>query len=329
MEKYLRKCLDSLLIPSIDAVEIFVVNDGSKDTSSAIAHEYADRYPKSIFVIDKENGNYGSCINRGLSEATGKYIKVLDADDSFDTEAFETYFKEITVVDVDLIINDFSTVDSSGSVINNFTQPHVPIGKISSFNDCVENAFIVDNCNMHAIAYKTSNLKAINYQQQEGISYTDQEWIFAPMTTVRDVYYCGVDLYKYLMGREGQTMDAAVLRKSIPSHLKVLHRLVDTYRMQIEFNRLGARNYCYDRLIKLSKAIYHSILFKNYTKDNIDLLIDLDIYIHSSSKELYLSLNDIKEPHLFGLKYISYWRNSKTFNNVFFKSMNFILNKIL
>ena len=77
MEKYLRRCLDSLIIDEegMKQLEVLVINDGSKDSSSQIAHEYQDKYPDTFRVIDKENGNYGSCINRGLKEATGKYVK--------------------------------------------------------------------------------------------------------------------------------------------------------------------------------------------------------------------------------------------------------------
>lgn len=77
MEKYLRRCLDSLIIDEegMKQLEVLVINDGSKDSSSQIAHEYQDKYPDTYRVIDKENGNYGSCINIGLKEAKGKYVK--------------------------------------------------------------------------------------------------------------------------------------------------------------------------------------------------------------------------------------------------------------
>lgn len=93
MQDYLRRCLDSLIVPEeqMQLLEVLVVNDGSKDNSSAIAHEYQDKYPGTFRVIDKENGNYGSCVNRGLKEATGKYIKILDADDWFDTKALTSF----------------------------------------------------------------------------------------------------------------------------------------------------------------------------------------------------------------------------------------------
>lgn len=83
MEKYLRRCLNSLIIDEegMKQLEVLVINDGSKDSSSQIAHEYQNKYPDTYRVIDKENGNYGSCVNKGIVKATGKYFKILDADD--------------------------------------------------------------------------------------------------------------------------------------------------------------------------------------------------------------------------------------------------------
>ena len=118
MESYLRRCLDSLIVSDkkMERVEVMVINDGSKDSSSQIAHEYEAKYPLTFRVIDKKNGNYGSCINCGLRFATGRYVKVLDADDYFNRVAFESYFYYLLTVDVDLVITDYNIVDDSGSV---------------------------------------------------------------------------------------------------------------------------------------------------------------------------------------------------------------------
>ena len=105
MEKYLDKCLTSLVIEDrelMKQLEILVVIDGSKDRSSEIAHAYQVRYPQTFIVIDKENGNYGSCINRGLKEAAGKYIKVLDADDCYNSKSLQQHLELLRIVDVDL-----------------------------------------------------------------------------------------------------------------------------------------------------------------------------------------------------------------------------------
>ena len=73
MEKYLDRCLTSLIVTNndlLERLEVLVVIDGAKDRSSEIAHSYQIRYPQTFIVIDKENGNYGSCVNRGVAEAT-------------------------------------------------------------------------------------------------------------------------------------------------------------------------------------------------------------------------------------------------------------------
>ncbi|MDE5999791.1 MAG: glycosyltransferase family 2 protein, partial [Bacteroidaceae bacterium] len=95
MEQYLGECLTSMITQkSQELLEVIVVNDGSTDASSAIAHGFAAQYPTLFKVIDKENGHYGSCVNHGLKAATGKYVKILDADDFFhtpDLDAVLTY----------------------------------------------------------------------------------------------------------------------------------------------------------------------------------------------------------------------------------------------
>ena len=94
MEKLLDKCLTSLIVNDkelMNQLEVLVVIDGAKDRSSEIAHSYEIKFPNTFRVIDKENGNYGSCVNRGLNEALGKYIKILDADDWFDSKGFKEY----------------------------------------------------------------------------------------------------------------------------------------------------------------------------------------------------------------------------------------------
>ena len=79
-ENYLSKCIESLL-PGGEDVEILVVNDGSKDNTSAIGHEYEAKYPGIVKVIDKENGGHGSAVNAGVEHATGLFFKVVDSDD--------------------------------------------------------------------------------------------------------------------------------------------------------------------------------------------------------------------------------------------------------
>ena len=70
-EDYMSHAIESIL-PGGEDVEIIVVNDGSKDGTSEIAHEYKNKYPNIVRVVDKDNGGHGDAVNSGLSHATGK-----------------------------------------------------------------------------------------------------------------------------------------------------------------------------------------------------------------------------------------------------------------
>ena len=185
MEKYLNKCLDSLIVENMNLLEVLILNDGSKDNSSNIAHVYENKYPNTFRVIDKENGNYGSCINRGIKEAKGKYIKVLDADDSFNSKNLHLFLENIKNIDVDLILSDYVIVNESDEETRLGTYA-LPTNKIMKFEESISK--IANNMQMHSVTYLRENILKIEYQQTEGISYTDQEWIFIPAITAYKVY---------------------------------------------------------------------------------------------------------------------------------------------
>lgn len=87
MEKYLQRCLDSLLNQNISDYEIILVDDGSKDKSLEICDEYANKYP-FVHVIHKENQGLGFARNSGLDVAKGKYVSFVDSDDTVSPKHF-------------------------------------------------------------------------------------------------------------------------------------------------------------------------------------------------------------------------------------------------
>ena len=197
MEAYLNRCLNSLIVPNelLELIEVLVINDGSKDDSSAIAHEYETKYPNTFRVIDKENGNYGSCINRGLKEATGKYIKVLDADDWFDTSALSGLLYELQNYDVDMVLTPFNIVNAETMIKTLAYSPNTNAGEIRNIQQDSYNEIGVYM--MHGVIYKLSLLRSIGYKQTEGISYTDTEWVYLPLYEVDTYVYLNYCLYQY------------------------------------------------------------------------------------------------------------------------------------
>ena len=305
MEKYLRRCLDSLIVDDerMAQLEVIVVNDGSKDSSSSIAHEYEKKYPQTFRVIDKENGNYGSCVNRSLREAKGKYIKVLDADDWFNTNNFKIYLNELQNLDVDLIITNVETVSPDNKVLSRSIfkfKPHA----VTTFDDMMGYPQF-KNMEMHAVTYKTQNLIDINYKQTEGISYTDQEWMFLPMTAVNKVYYIDVVIYEYLLGREGQTCIAEVFKKSAIQLEKVINGMIDVLKVWNGKNK----DYLYFRVYrKLVEQYSLSLVSKTgYGRDN-ESLIEFDSMLRKKDISLYNAVASEKIHRRYNFLYIKWWR---------------------
>jgi len=94
-EKYLSKCLDSLVNQTLKDIEIIIVNDGSKDNSEKIIEKYVKKYPNIIFSYNKENGGLSSARNYGVKYAKGEYISFIDSDDYVDNDLFEKMFNTL------------------------------------------------------------------------------------------------------------------------------------------------------------------------------------------------------------------------------------------
>lgn len=217
MEALLDKCLTSLILDTQEyrsMLDVIVVIDGATDRSSEIAHKYADQYSETFSVIDKENGNYGSCINAALPHVKGKYVRILDADDSYETKNLKEYLDLLSRINVDMVLTDFATYDPDDKLMSESSFPF-SANKEFSFGEIPSDTFLA----MHAVAYRSSIFNEIDYHQTEGVSYTDMEWVFHPMSKVSTVFYYNKQIYRYLVGREGQTVDDNVRLKRL-SHVE-------------------------------------------------------------------------------------------------------------
>ena len=101
-EKYLKKCLDSIVNQTYQELEVIIVNDGSTDNSQEIIDEYVKKFPDKIKGFKKKNGGLSSARNYGISKAGGDYIAFVDSDDYIDTNLFNQLKSEVDK-QVDLI----------------------------------------------------------------------------------------------------------------------------------------------------------------------------------------------------------------------------------
>lgn len=308
MQDYLRHCLDSLIVSNewLDLLEVLVINDGSKDKSSEIGHEFEMLYPNTFIVVDKENGNYGSCINKGLEIATGKYVKVLDADDSFDTSNFEDYLRFLNSVEVDMVITPYTIVDESGKEKSRETYD-LPVNTLLTWEQLTP-AFKKKSLQMHAVTYKRQNLIDIHYRQTEEISYTDQEWIFTPLIAVNSAIAYPNTIYKYLVGRQGQTINPQTIKRNISHNEQCFRRIIKDYKSFGAFDPYKQEYIDYKFRVTLV-TMYNWYLLR-YPDLDIMQLVRIDDYVRSIDMS-YISILDeqtIKHTHC---HYIKIWHQNR------------------
>ena len=93
VEKYIEKCLESLVNQTLKDIEIIIVNDGSKDKSEKIINKFLSKY-KNIVYVEKQNGGLSDARNYGMKYAKGEYIAFLDSDDYVDTTIYEKMYNK-------------------------------------------------------------------------------------------------------------------------------------------------------------------------------------------------------------------------------------------
>ncbi len=106
-EKYISRCLESLLPAASEQIEVIAVNDGSRDGSSEILHAYAEKYSR-LCVIDKENGGAASARRCGLAQAAGEYVAFLDIDDFAEPELYTALLEKAQSTDADIVFCDYT-----------------------------------------------------------------------------------------------------------------------------------------------------------------------------------------------------------------------------
>ena len=114
VERYIEKCLSSVLYPELDGYEVIIVDDGSPDGSGSICQDYARRYPQIMHYIRTENRGLGAARNCGLMCAKGEFVLFLDSDDSLAPGAVPEILELIQSSDIDICIYGIKSLDEAG-----------------------------------------------------------------------------------------------------------------------------------------------------------------------------------------------------------------------
>lgn len=264
MEALLPQCLDSLTHSKslLDRLDVVVVNDGSRDSSLSIAQSYAERFPQSVRVIDKPNGNYGSTINAALPTLTGEYVKILDADDCFAEQHLDNFLSALTLLcGVDMVVTPYTEVTADGerevSPTLHKAMPYHPL-QIYDVEQIFEQG-VIRFFAMHGVAYRTALLRECGYRQSEGISYTDQEWVFYPLFRCRTIAFAETPIYRYNLAREGQTMNPAVQLRSINQLHAVTQAMAQAFAKADLYTMSEARTEFLRELLRMRMRVIYRL----------------------------------------------------------------------
>ena len=238
VEKYLEKCLDSVIFPDLSDYEILTVNDGSTDSSAEILERYHKQYPTLIRVITKENGGLGSARNAAIEPACGQFLYFLDSDDFLSPNAVPEMIETCRDHDFDICFFDAAAINEDGKVLENIIganrdgtfsleeNPDILLARTNAGNKIFRRSLFLD----HQIFFK------------------DREWYedvscFPKLYALADnMLYQKSTWYNYLL-RQGSIMNNSNLERNaeIISATEEMNRyyrengIFDKYHDQLEY----------------------------------------------------------------------------------------------
>lgn len=291
-QEYMKYCIESLL-PGEDNVEILIVNDGSSDNTGKIADEYVDKYPNIIRAIHQENGGHGEAVNAGIRNATGLYFKVVDSDDWVDTRAYlkilntlKTFVKQSETVD--MVISNFVYEKENSRFKKVMKYDNVfPERRIFTWDE-VGKFRVGQYILMHSIIYRTSILKECRLVLPKHTFYVDNLFSYVPLEFISKMYYLNVELYRYFIGREDQSVNEKVMIKRIDQQIKVNKIMIESVDIEkIESPKL----YRYMmRYLEIITTISGILAIRSGTKENLRKKKELWNYIKEKDIVLYRNL---------------------------------------
>ena len=231
VEKYLEKCINSLLSQTLEDIQIILVNDGSKDNSGNIAKEYEKNNKDRVIYVEKENGGLSDARNYGLKYATGDFIAFLDSDDYIEKNAYEEMYNKAIEENADYVECDFIwefpnkiRVDKQYPYKNK--KEMLSFVRVVAWNKLIKRQLITDN----------------NLEFPKGLRYEDVEFTYKLIPFINKFAYVDKPFIHYVQ-REGTIANVknertaeifTVLDNVIEFYKK--NNIYEKYRDELEYN---------------------------------------------------------------------------------------------
>ncbi len=208
VEKYVSKCLDTIIGQTYGNIEIICVNDGSTDGSRRILEEYSKRDSR-IKIVDKKNGGLSSARNAGLKVARGEYISFIDSDDWVDKTMIERMYRNAQENDSDIVICAVHQYDETKQKIDD-TNPYYTLGYFGrefdnrAFSYEETKPFIMDVCVMAwNKLYRRRLIDECGAEFPDGLIFEDGPFFFSIYFRTKRVSIEREYLYYYRINRKG------------------------------------------------------------------------------------------------------------------------------
>ena len=271
--EYMARCIDTLL-PAGDEAEIILVDDGSTDDTGVICDRYAAERPEMIRVIHQENGGHGEGVNQGILNARGLYFQVVDSDDWLDGDALRRLMNKLRMFSrmerpIDLVVCNYVYEHAADG-----TRHAVRYGSVMP----VDRAFgwhetgrfnVAQFITMHSAVYRTGVLRDCALLLPRHTFYVDNLFVYQPLPSVRSLWYLDIDLYRYFIGRDDQSVTEENLIRRIDQQILVTRLLIEAHDLEAltrQNRRLAAYMYHYLSIMLMICTIY---LWLSGTKENL------------------------------------------------------------
>ncbi|MBQ3409051.1 MAG: glycosyltransferase [Clostridia bacterium] len=241
VEAYLAKTLNSIIrSKAIADMEILVVNDGSTDKTAEIAREY-EKYTNGIVrLINKENGGHGSTINVSIAEAKGRYYRLVDGDDWVDDDNLTKLVEVLKTSNADVVLTkgSYEYVEQP-QLVDIIKYDNLTEGYTYHFDDLIYEGYGFSTYGplLTTGNYKTEVLKKANFKISEKKPYVDMEFNAFSLKYVDTLEYYNLDIYRYLIGRAGQTISRDYAKRKYKDHIYVIFNILEKVYNDKEFSK--------------------------------------------------------------------------------------------
>lgn len=309
VEKFLSRCLDSLLCQTYKNLEIILVNDGSTDSSEEICEHYS-KIDDRVSVINKQNGGPGSARNVGFLKATGVYVSFIDSDDWIEPNFYEEMHHAIIENDVDSVrCNYIIDKNEYSNVVNGSV--NVAGKKFNRCNEDYEKNVIIPLLSGQMPCYFTAYLtkkKFLDMQKpyvEDIFLMEDTIYLNNLMFNINSIYFLDMPLYHYWSNDSGITRNPDKYRTNIKNMPKVLKYFTDV----VPHDSTSKNKYIDIRTSAIAKSSMSYIYYLYISLNNQKLFAkELDEILKDET-----FINILKKSNLIDLKFYGISRYLENF----------------